>query len=293
MKLDPALARRAIEERIAKPMGISVEAAALGIHRVINAQMVEGVRLTSIRRGFDPRQFSLMPLGGGGAVHATALATELGMREIVVPRHPGVLCAYGLLAAPVEHEMATAFPRELTEDCMADVKGVLAELDMQLAALMKSENVPAERVEVHYSADVCYVGQSYFLEVPFVPETDGAAALYERFIAAHERVYGHATPAPAKIVNLRSVHQAKPRADAVKPMITKSAAGRRFGTREIRVAGFADAVQARILDRDSLVDGEMVEGPAVIEQSDTTLLVEPGWAATLGAHGHLILSSTR
>jgi len=293
MKLDPALARRVIEEKIAKPMGISVESAALGIHRVINAQMVEGVRLTSIRRGFDPRQFALMPLGGGGPLHATALASELGMREIVVPRHPGVLCAYGLLAAPVEHEMATAFPRELNDDCMPEATNVLATLDAELATLMVAEKISPDRVEVHYSVDVCYIGQSYTLEVAFTPATEGAAELYERFIAAHERVYGHATRAPAKIVNLRSVHEAKPQGAMARPTPAKPGTDQAVRTREIRVTGFAQGVKARILDRDSIRDGDVIEGPAIIEQADTTVLVEPGWTATLAGHGNLIISSTR
>jgi N-methylhydantoinase A len=111
--LDLGRAREVIEHTVARPLGMSVEEAALGIHRVINAQMVEGIRLVSIRQGFDPRRFALVALGGAGPVHATALAQDLGIRQIVIPRHPGVLSAAGLLAAPIEHEVAAAFPRKL------------------------------------------------------------------------------------------------------------------------------------------------------------------------------------
>ena len=120
--LDPSLARAAIERRIAQPLGLSVEDAALGIHRVVNAQMVEGIRLVSIRRGLDPRRFTLVALGGAGPIHATALAAELGIGNVLIPRHPGVLSAAGLLAAPIEHEVAIAFPRPLAGLDFADAR---------------------------------------------------------------------------------------------------------------------------------------------------------------------------
>ena len=106
-----------------------MEDAALGIHRVVNAQMVEGIRLVSIRRGFDPRRFTLVALGGAGPIHATALAAELGIGSVLIPRHPGVLSAAGLLAAPIEHEVSIAFPRPLAGLDFADVRAVLNELD--------------------------------------------------------------------------------------------------------------------------------------------------------------------
>ncbi|HKD25497.1 MAG TPA: hydantoinase/oxoprolinase family protein, partial [Xanthobacteraceae bacterium] len=107
LKLRPKLSRKAIERVIARPLNFTVEQAALGIHRIVNAQVAEGIRLVSIRQGHDPRRFTLLPLGGGGPLHACALAEELGVRRILVPRHPGVLSAAGLLAAPVEHEVST------------------------------------------------------------------------------------------------------------------------------------------------------------------------------------------
>ncbi len=125
VQLDPARAREAVSREIAGPLGMTAEAAALGIHRVVNAQMVEGIRLVSIRRGLDPRQFTLVALGGAGPLHATALAAELGIGSVLIPRHPGVLSAAGLLAAPVEHEVAAAFPRPLDGCDFDDVRRAL------------------------------------------------------------------------------------------------------------------------------------------------------------------------
>src|SRR5262249_43985017 len=164
--LDPSLARAAIEQRIARPLGLSVEDAALGIHRVVNAQMVEGIRLVSIRRGFDPRRFTLVALGGAGPLHATALAADLGIGSVLIPRHPGVLSAAGLLAAPVEHEVAMAFPRPLAGLDFAEAQRVLSELDATCGALMAQESIGDAPVAIRYSADIWYIGQSYHLEVP-------------------------------------------------------------------------------------------------------------------------------
>ena len=112
VKLDPALARTTIEREVAKPLGLSVEEAALGIHRVVNATMAEGIRLVSVRQGRDPRDFTLVALGGAGPVHATALAADLNISSIVIPVHPGVLAAAGLLSAPTGHEVERRLPAQ-------------------------------------------------------------------------------------------------------------------------------------------------------------------------------------
>ena len=119
LRLDSAAAQSAIEKSIARPLGLTVQEAARGIHRVVNAQMAEAVRSVSVYRGTDPRHSTLLPLGGAGPVHAVALAEELGIRSVLVPPRPGVLSACGLLVAPVEHERSAAFLRRLEGLSMA------------------------------------------------------------------------------------------------------------------------------------------------------------------------------
>src|SRR5262249_2265063 len=167
LKLRPELARAAIERVIARPLNLMVEQAALGIHRIINAQVAEGIRLVSIRQGHDPRRFTLLALGGGGALHACALAEALGVRRILVPRHPGVLSAEGLLAAPVEHEVSIALPRALDELDLVEARRTLERLDARCRTLMAQESISAGDVVQRYFADVCYTGQAYHLEIPF------------------------------------------------------------------------------------------------------------------------------
>lgn len=283
LTLQPALARAAIERAIARPLDMTAEDAALGIHRVLNAQMAEAIRLVSIGRGIDPRGYALLSLGGGGPMHACALADELGIRTVVVPVHPGVLSAAGLLGAAVEHELAIAFPRALADLHGDELTPALRELDEGCSALMRQENV--HDADIRHFADVCYIGQSYHLEVPLVscdPE-----CIYELFLAAHERVYGHSARVPAKIVNLRTVHRSC--AGTVAMAATRRIAPRPPTRRAIRIREHAGPVSAEIWHRDGLTDQNRVSGPAIIEQADTTTLVDPGWIARVTQSGILLM----
>ena len=284
MPLRPDLAYESIEQIIAGPLGISVVQAALGIHRVLNAQMAEAIRLVSIGRGIDPRGYALLPLGGGGPMHGCALASDLGINSIVVPAHPGVLSAAGLLGAPVAHEVATAFPCPLAALEPAALSAALAELDARCGALMRQERIADAQV-AHF-ADVCYIGQSYHLEVPL--EVIDARAIYDRFLTAHTRVYGHSTDVPAKIVNLRTVHQSF--AGTAATHATAERTYRPPGVRTIRVD--SGPVEAAIWRRDAIGPEMTVPGPAIVEQADTTTLVEHGWTARLTTGDALLLERT-
>jgi len=292
LRLDPAAAREAIRARIAGPMNIPVERAALGIHRVVNAQMAEGIRLMSINRGVDPREHALVALGGAGPLHACALAQELYITRVVVPTRPGVLSAIGLLAAPIEHEAFVAFPRRFDEASPQDILARFGELDAQCTALMQTDGVAAGNARIHYFADVCYIGQSYHLEVA-VDTSDPAAmlaTLYRDFVTAHDRVYGHSTQAPARIVNLRSVHRAGGGLELHESGSALSGAAASSGSRDVLLPESAAPVSARIYDRTTLAPGAQFAGPAIVEQTDTTTLVLPGWRAEVAAGGDLVLT---
>jgi N-methylhydantoinase A/oxoprolinase/acetone carboxylase beta subunit len=293
LKLQPALAHEAVERVVAKPLGMPVAQAALGIHRVVNANMAEGIRFVSVKRGVDPRKFSLVPLGGGGPVHACALARELDMRRVIVPLHPGVLSAAGLLAAPVEHEAATAFHVALEAATREDLAREYARLDAQCRELMKVEGIAPAAVEVQYLADVCYVGQSYHLEVPVALTADDVLAqLRSDFYAAHNRVYGHSVEGPVKLVNLRAVHQAAsdPAAAGAHDRYTPAPGDPVKGQRRILTAQSGEFVMAKVYERNRLQPGTRFKGPAIVEQPDTTTVVEPGWSAEVDAGGSLILT---
>ena len=302
--LDPELARDAIRERIAEPLGLGIEDAAAGIHQVVNAQMAEGIRLVSVRQGFDPREFTLVAMGGAGPLHACALADDLAIERVVVPRHPGVLSAAGLLAAPIEHEVSSAYAEPFAGLAMAPVRRIVAGLDAAGRKLMEREGLsPDADVEILHFADVCHVGQGYHLEVPFHPAADDALdRLYADFLAAHERVHGHAVEAPARFVNLRAVHRqrmpdtagapaAAPGTTGGPPGEGPNPAGTGNGTH--RTARFPDEpapIETRVVARDSLATGARFAGPAIVEQEDTTTLIPPGWTAVAGSGGILTLT---
>ncbi len=295
LRLDPDRARQAIAP-IAERMGTSIEAAALGIHRVVNAQMAEAMRLVSIGRGIDPRGYALLPLGGGGPIHAAALAAELGISRIVVPPHPGVLSAAGLLSAPIEHEVSAAFPRPLAAAEWREVQAALAELDSSCTRLMRGEGVASESVVVRHFADLCYIGQGYHLEIPLGPEdhrgdADPLAALYRDFLAAHDRVYGYAAEAPARFVNLRAVHRVAPPPLATTPPAFTAPAGRQpKSSRRVLIDPAVGVEDAVIHDRASLTLGDAFSGPAIVEQPDTTILVPTSWRCQVDREGNLLLT---
>lgn len=288
LRLDPALAQEAVRREIASPLGINDEGAALGIHRVLNAQVAEAIRLVSIGRGIDPRGYALLPLGGAGPLHGCALAEELGIATVVVPPHPGVLAAAGLLGAAVEHEVAAAFPHPCEGLDPAALRPALAKLDTRCRALMEAEGLREDEVEVSHTADLCYVGQSYWLEVPLLLSTaDPVGEARRAFLAAHDRVYGHAPALPAKFVNLRSVHRSRAGHVAGGAGIGRNDAPPT--TRRIRVRQHAEPVPAEIWQRAAIRQGMAVRGSAIVEQIDTTVLVEPGWTASLGTGGALLI----
>ncbi|MFI0847744.1 hydantoinase/oxoprolinase family protein [Mesorhizobium sp. IMUNJ 23232] len=288
--LNPDLSRKAIEEKIAAPLRMSVEEAALGIHRVVNSQMAEGIRLVSIKQGFDPRDFALVPMGGGGPIHANALARDLAIRRIVVPNHPGVMAAAGLLTADIEHEAVASVHTALALADMAEIRRDLTDLDAQCEALMVRDGAPSRASRIQHLAEVCYEGQSFNLEVLFdAMAEDGLARLQADFYALHDRVFGQSTDGPIRIVQLKAVHRFRPEGPAT---IGEASAERRHRARSARhvVLPEIGAVDANIVHRSSLGAGDVVDGPAIVEQEDTTTIIEPGWSGRVTPSGALIVA---
>ena len=295
MRLDVAAAERAVGA-VGRRLGLSPSAAAAGIHRVINARMADQIRLVTVKRGYDPRRFSLVVLGGAGPVHGVALAEEMGRAEVIVPEAPGVLAAFGLLAAAIEHQHARTLPGRADALDLAAVARCLADLDAAGRARMAEEGVPAEAVRVAYAADMRYVGQAYELEVPLAaPVTAAAVAEAVRaFHAAHERVYGYArAEQPVELVNFRAVHRyplPEPRLEPPAPG-TRALGEARVGERPAHF-GAAGFVPTAIYDRARLPLGASVPGPAIVEQTDTTTVIPPGYAAAVDPSGNLRIRRT-
>ena len=294
MTLDASAAERAVGA-VAKRVGLDVIAAAAGIHRVINARMADQIRLVTIKRGYDPREFALVVLGGAGPVHGVPLAEEMGMAEVVVPEAPGVLAAFGLLAAAIEHHHARTLQGPADRIDLEAVNRCLDELDAMGRARMREEGVPDPAVQVACSADMRYVGQAYELEVPItVPlQRESVVAAERGFHAAHERVYGYArTRQPVEFINFRAVHRYPLPPPVVRPPVRERGSLRDARIDE-RCAYFAPAgfVATTIYERGRLPLGALVTGPAIIEQADTTTVIPPRYAALVDDSGTLRIRS--
>ena len=290
LALDVAAAERAVAA-VGRRLGVDAVTAAAGIHRVVNARMADQIRLVTIKRGYDPRQFALVVLGGAGPVHGAALAAEMGMPEVLVPEAPGVLAAFGLLAAAIEHHHARTLQARTDAAELGAVNHCLEELDAAGRSRMREEGVPAPEVRVAYAADMRYVGQAYELEVPIpVPVTrERMPEILAAFHAVHERVYGYArAQQPVEFVNLRAVHTYP----LPRPVVTPAA--RATGTLDDarlgeRPASFGGFVPTAIYERARLPRGARLAGPAIVEQSDTTTVIPPGVTALVDEAGNLRL----
>jgi N-methylhydantoinase A/oxoprolinase/acetone carboxylase beta subunit len=288
LALDVAAAERAVAA-IGRRLGVDAVTAAAGIHRVVNARMADQIRLVTIKRGYDPRQFSLVVLGGAGPVHGAALAAEMGMAEVLVPEAPGVLAAFGLLAAAIEHHHARTLQARSDVANLSDVNHCLAELDAAGRARMREEGVPGPEVRVAYAADMRYVGQAYELEVPIAaPVTrERVPEIVAAFHAVHERVYGYGrTQQPVEFVNFRAVHTYPLPRPVVKPAARASGApaDARLGERRAYFGGY---VPTAIYERARLPLGARLAGPAIVEQDDTTTVIPPGVTALVDDAGNL------
>jgi N-methylhydantoinase A len=245
----------------------------------------------TIKRGDDPREFALVVLGGAGPVHGAALAEEIGMPEVIVPEAPGVLAAFGLLSAPVEHHHARTLSGRTDAIDLSAVNACLLALDAAGRSRMREEGVADGAVAVAYRADMRYVGQAYELDVP-VPaplRADALAGVTAAFHAVHERVYGYARPeAAVEFVNFRAVHQAP----SPRPVVATERAGAgdlasaRIGGRQAWFAA-CGRVATPVYERGRLPAGARVAGPAIVEQPDTTTVIPPDWAAVVEPSGNL------
>jgi N-methylhydantoinase A len=272
-------------------LGLSPTEAAAGIHRVLNSKMADEIRLVSIRRGYDPRQFGLVALGGAGPIHGGRLAAEMGIPHMIVPPVPGVLSALGLLAANVEHDHAETVALPADQATPAELVEVLDRLERHVAERMSADRVPEGEAQTLRSADVRYVGQGYTLEIPFPAEldADGIKAVAAAFHEAHERVYGHSKPgASVEFVNLRVVQSWSLPELRLDTGVTDESG--EVSSRPVYFEEAGDFVETPVYPRSQLAVGEDCLGPAIVEQRDTTLVVYPGQRASLDESGNIVVT---
>jgi N-methylhydantoinase A len=283
MALDVAKASDAIRERVADPLGLSVEAAARGILAIIDSHMVGALRVVSVERGHDPRDFTLVPFGGAGPLHGCSLARLLDISRVMVPPAPGVLCADGLLAADLKAEFSRTLPKAGPVD-VALVEGIFGELDSQADEWFSIEDVtPAAR---HKSRVVMmrYKGQGGELAIPWTGARETAESA---FSAAHASLYGFTLEAVIEAVTLR--------VEATGRMPTPQRIELKAGTGAspvgYRTVSFEDGVrEVPVYDRTQLGAGDRFAGPAIVSQLDATTFVAQGWTGEVHGSGALLLT---
>ena len=298
-KLDAEAARSALEAKIAKPLKMTVAEAAAGIRRIVDMRMADEVRVFAARRGVDLGEFALLPFGGAGAVHAAAVAEELGMRRIIVPARPGAFSALGLLCTDVLHDYIRSELGQLDRLDPAHAEALFRDIEAKAASELAEEGLDPSAAVFERDLDMRYAGQGYELRVPLAGLWDKALdakalrAARDRFDQVHARIHGHAAKEKGvEVVSYRlrvrvSVPKFKPQASAERapsPPPPAAVKGKRSVFFEPQ-----KTTETTIYDRDKLAVGVTFVGPAIVEQFDATTVVPPGWRAVVDRYNNLIL----
>jgi N-methylhydantoinase A len=291
LRIDLAAAERAIDEHVARLLGLSVLDAAARIVEVVNANMAQALRIVSVERGHDPQEFSLIAFGGAGPVHAVALAEELQIPEVIIPPAPGAFSALGLVASDLRRDYSRTLYADLADVDPVRMADAMRTMEASGAAMLDAARVPAERRSLIRQADVRYRRQAYELTVPLVAgPIDRAAvdALVEAFHSKHAQTYGHANRGEAvQLVNLRVT--ALGRLPGLILALRGDAASARVRERSVWFSGEGSVV-TYVHWRNGLAPGATIAGPAVIEALDSTTVVPPGWNARIDDLGYIRLA---
>ena len=292
MKLDRSLAVKAVEEKVAKPLGLSVEEAAEGIVRIINVKMEEAIKAISTMRGYDLRDFMLVSFGGAGPLHSSQMARDLGMKGTIVPLYPGVNSAIGLLQADVKHDHAISRLSMLTALKPVDAASLFGELEKRARDELSAEGFTDSQITLEYAFDMRYAGQGYEITIPLkggVPQNFDAVR--RSFDDTHKQLFGHHAPdEPVEVVTYRVAGVGllpEVKMPTFKPTGSKLSDAH-LGKRKTRFDGAW--VDADIYQRERLDVGHMIKGPAIVEQLDATLVLPPGQIAKVDQWKNIIVT---
>ncbi|MCX6000570.1 MAG: hydantoinase/oxoprolinase family protein [Chloroflexi bacterium] len=290
-------ARAVIETEIATPLKMTVEAAAEGILTVAEANMERAIRVVSVERGHDPREFALLAFGGAGPLHGATLASKLGITRVLVPEAAGVLSALGLLQTDLMYDSVQSVVRETGKLDLQEINTTYERLRVRDRERLISDGAPEGTVSCQPSLDMRYLGQSHELNLKLsdpVLTRRSIDALVSQFHQKHLEVYGHAAPGePVELVNLRlrSIGLAK-RVD-IKRMRSCGCPG--SGRKRSRLVHFGQGgwIETQVLDRGCLAENVVTDAPAIIEGKESTVVIPPGWRASVDRLGNLVMMAER
>ena len=297
-RLDVEGARRAIARAVGQPLGLGETEAAEAIVRIANARMAGAIRLVSVERGYNPKQFAAMPFGGGGALHAGALIKEVGLAQAVVPRFPGVTSALGCVIADMRHDFVQTINQLLDQLDLKALDAAMVGHAQEGLALLERAGVQFEGIECLFELDMLYVGQTHTVAVPLPAKLAGKTTGITRdivraaFEARYREAYGRLLDGiPIRLLNLRvAAVGRRPKFDLtlLAPAADADIERARRGSRRVYVDGAWH--EAAIYERLDLPVGARVEGPALLEQPDATIFVEPDLAGEVDRFGNFIIS---
>jgi len=282
---------------VADPLGVSLLRAADGIIRVVNVKMAQAIRAISTERGFDLREFTLVPFGGAGPLHACQIALDLGIPRVLVPTAPGATSALGLLMSDVKHDFVRSRLGDVAELDLEVANELFRQIVHAARKQLASEGFSDDEIQLRYFLDMRYSGQGYENPVPVsaLPLTRESLAAYRSdFDAIHEQCHGHAAPDQSvEVVNYRV------QAIGVVPPVTlpaveptaDDAGSARTGSRKAYFATAAeDPIEVPVYSRERLRAGHRFAGPAIVEQYDSTTVICPEQVATVDGYGNLVVT---
>ncbi|SHE32810.1 N-methylhydantoinase A [Desulforamulus putei DSM 12395] len=285
---------KAIHDKVAQHFNLSVDEAALGIIRIANSNMLNALKLISVRRGYDPREFTMVAFGGGGPMHAPALARELGVKKVIVPVAASVFSAWGMLMTDLRHDYIQTFIRRVNEVDPKELNQEWQKIEEQALAQFRAEDIEPGKVVFSRFVDMRYLGQEHTVKVP-VPNGGWDQAVVEevisRFHKVHEQHYTFKLEGAAtEIVNLHLVSFGtvkKPEMYKME-MVGGSAEDALLETRPVLYEG-EGWIETRVYTREKLAAGVIVEGPAIVEEPSASTVIYPGQSLTVDIYGNLII----
>ena len=299
LPLDAKLAREAVKSRLADPLGLSVERAAYGMFTIVNANMVNGIRRVTVERGYDPRDFVLVGAGGATAAHITALAEEMGIGTIVLPKLASGLCAFGQIISDVKYNyMATAPLRLDNDEAYAKIDSLFNEIEAQGIAHLKDDGFAKKDIDIRRSLDMRYVGQVHECTVDigtFKVDAKSIEKIKEAFHKRHEQLYTYSERhSTVEVVNIESTvygRVEKPKRMAIAK--GKPVANALKAHREAVFSADGKRVRTPVYDGALIGAGARIAGPAIIEEVTTTIVIQPGWVAALDESGSYLITRVR
>ncbi|MEE8466108.1 MAG: hydantoinase/oxoprolinase family protein [Dehalococcoidia bacterium] len=294
LPLDADAAMRSIQDKIAGPLGLELNAAASGILSIANNTMVGAIRNVSVERGHDPGEFALVAYGGAGPMHAIDVANLLGINRVVAPLHPGIASAYGLLVAELKNDYARTSLQTPPDYDLEGMERVYAELEGEGRTWLREEGVPEALQVFSRSADLRYAHQGSEVTVS-LPEKKvdqaGMDALIHEFHGHHQQLYGFALDQPVEIVTLRvAASGGSGSVDMpLRPSGLDSPENAVSSQRQVFFQEAGGFVPCNIYNRDRLAPDSRITGPAILEGMDSTVVINPGWAGEIDVYGNCIM----